>query len=119
VLHRSAKLAWGISQKYKSEQIADFDNRKVAVMEEIFRAKLEQHEDVKEILLGSEDALIIKSYPDPFWGIGLDGIGRNENGHHLDEVAERATSHNMKDILSLLGRGNTAGGACVKGCLQA
>jgi ribA/ribD-fused uncharacterized protein len=77
---RSAKLAWAASQKYKSEQIVGFDDQKVAVMEEIFRAKLDQHEDIREILLGSEDAVIIKSYPDPFWGIGQDGVGKNEMG---------------------------------------
>ena len=77
---RSAKLAWQISQKYKAQQIPDFDTRKVEVMEDICRVKVQQHEDVKEVLLESGDAAIIKSYPDSFWGIGLNGEGRNELG---------------------------------------
>jgi ribA/ribD-fused uncharacterized protein len=77
---RSAKIAWQISQKYKAQQIPDFDTRKVEVMEDICRAKLEQHEDVREVLRDSGDAAIIKTYPDPFWGIGLNGEGKNELG---------------------------------------
>ncbi len=76
----SAKLAWAVSQKYKAKQLSDFDARKVDIMEDICRAKLAQHEDVKEILLWSEGMAIIKTYPDPFWGVGLDGEGRNELG---------------------------------------
>ena len=77
---RSPKLAWALSQKYKSQQIAGFDERKVEIMEDICREKLAQHEDVREILLWSEGMAIIKTYPDPFWGVGLDGEGRNELG---------------------------------------
>lgn len=77
---RSAKLAWEASQKYKSQQMLGFEEGKVALMEDICRAKLAQHADVKEVLLWSEGMAIIKTYPDPFWGIGLDGEGRNELG---------------------------------------
>lgn len=77
---RSAKLAWAVSQKYKAQQVMGFDERKVVIMEDICRAKLAQHEDVKEVLLWSEGMAIIKTYPDPFWGVGLEGEGRNELG---------------------------------------
>jgi ribA/ribD-fused uncharacterized protein len=77
---RSAKLAWQASQKYKSQQIAGFDEGKVLLMEDICRAKLRQHEDVREVLLWSEGMAIIKTYPDSFWGVGLEGEGRNELG---------------------------------------
>ena len=77
---RSPKLAWAASQKYKAKQVEGFDQRKVEVMKDICRAKLMQHEDVKEVLLWSEGMAIIKTYPDPLWGIGLDGEGRNELG---------------------------------------
>lgn len=77
---RSPKLAWALSQQYKVQQVADFDQRKVQIMEDICRAKLVQHEDVREILLWSEGMAIIKTYPDPVWGIGLDGHGTNELG---------------------------------------
>jgi predicted NAD-dependent protein-ADP-ribosyltransferase YbiA (DUF1768 family) len=35
---------------------------------------------VREVLRDSGDAAIIKTYPDPFWGIGLNGEGKNELG---------------------------------------
>lgn len=77
---RSPKLAWALSQKYKSQQVAGFDQCKVQVMEDICRAKLEQHEDVREVLLWSDGMAIIKTYPDSTWGVGLDGQGSNELG---------------------------------------
>jgi len=77
---RSAYLAWEVSQKYKQTQLADFDARKVAIMEELFRAKLAQHPDVEKILRESGDAELVKRQDDPFWGDGEDGKGRNEMG---------------------------------------
>jgi ribA/ribD-fused uncharacterized protein len=77
---KSAYLAWEISQKYKAQQQSDWDNKKAAVMEELCRAKLKQHADVKEALLVSADSVIIKDFPDPFWGIGMDGVGQNKMG---------------------------------------
>lgn len=77
---RSAYLAWEVSQKYKDRQIPDWDDRKVEVMEQLFRAKLMQHADVREALLASGQAQIVKHQSDRFWGDGLDGSGRNEMG---------------------------------------
>ena len=54
---------------------------KVAVMKEIMRAKLLQHQDVREKLLATEDALLEKNHPrDYFWGTGKDGSGKNIMG---------------------------------------
>jgi ribA/ribD-fused uncharacterized protein len=73
--------AWEVSQKYKSQQIPDFNERKLAVMEELFRAKLDQHADVGQALIESEDLVIVKHEPkDSWWGDGPDGSGRNEMG---------------------------------------
>lgn len=73
--------AWEISQKYKSQQIADFNDRKLAVMEVLFRAKLAQHSDVHQALIDSGNALIVKhELRDSWWGDGPDGSGRNEMG---------------------------------------
>ncbi len=82
---RSPFKAWEVSQKHKSGQVADFNERKVAVMEELCRAKLAQHEDVRRELIGSGDAIIVKHIttgpkPDGFWDDGADGAGRNETG---------------------------------------
>ncbi len=77
---RSAYIAWQTSQKYKAQQLPDFEAHKLQVMEEICRAKVEQHEDVREALLESGEDVIIKNYPDKLWGIGMDGTGQNEMG---------------------------------------
>lgn len=75
----SPQKSWEQSQQYKSKQIPDWDSKKLEVMEELCRAKLVQHDDVKNALLNSGDDVILKDYPDSFWGLGLDG-GRNEMG---------------------------------------
>jgi hypothetical protein len=50
-------------------------------MEQIFRAKVAQHPDIKEILLESEDRELLKEYPtDYYWGTGADGSGQNRMG---------------------------------------
>lgn len=77
---RSAYLAWEVSQQHKQMQILDWDDRKLEVMEELFRAKLEQHADVHEALVASGEQTIVKHQADRFWGDGLDGLGRNEMG---------------------------------------
>ncbi len=82
---RSPFKAWQVSQKYKSEQQANFNERKATVMEDICRAKLQQHEDVQRELLASRDLPIIKHITtgtpaDGFWDDGVDGAGRNETG---------------------------------------
>jgi predicted NAD-dependent protein-ADP-ribosyltransferase YbiA (DUF1768 family) len=50
-------------------------------MELIFRAKLEQHADIKNILTESEDRELLKVYAtDYYWGTGADGSGQNKMG---------------------------------------
>ena len=76
----SPYLAWEVSQRHKSAQAPDFDERKAAIMEELCRAKLEQHRDVEAGLRASGEDTIVKNYPDPFWGVGRDGVGKNMMG---------------------------------------
>ncbi len=78
---RSAFLAWEVSQKYKSQQIENWDVKKSEVMEGILRAKLSQHTDVRQALLDSGEMIIVKNHPlDVFWGNGVGGLGQNELG---------------------------------------
>lgn len=73
--------AWEVSQTYKSQQIPDFNENKLSVMEELFRTKLDQHLDVRKALLDSGNTLIVKHEPkDAWWGDGPDGSGSNEMG---------------------------------------
>lgn len=74
----SAFLAREYGQS-KEGRAPDFD--KVAVMKDVMRAKLLQHADVREMLLGTGDALIEKNHPlDEYWGTAPDGSGKNAMG---------------------------------------
>lgn len=71
--------AWRVANKYKSKTKINFD--KDGVMEELFRTKLVQHEDVHEVLKLSGDRGIIKIFAtDYYWGTGADGSGQNKMG---------------------------------------
>lgn len=73
--------AWREGQKYKNNEqylVSDFD--KDAVMEELFRAKLKQHPDIRDILLESGDRELLKLHIDTYWGTGEDGKGQNKMG---------------------------------------
>jgi predicted NAD-dependent protein-ADP-ribosyltransferase YbiA (DUF1768 family) len=69
-------------QKYKNDarlQIAHFD--KLAVMEELMRAKLAQHTDIADILRESGERELLKVWEtDSYWGTGKDGSGQNLMG---------------------------------------
>lgn len=78
----SPKDAWRVAQKYKNDPtfaVPNFD--KDAVMEELMRAKLAQHQDIADILMESGDRDLIKVYDtDYYWGTGADGSGENRMG---------------------------------------
>ncbi len=78
----SPKEAWRLAQKYKKQaelMRADFD--KDAVMEELFRAKIAQHQDIVDILRESRGHELQKVIDtDSYWGTGADGTGENRMG---------------------------------------
>jgi ribA/ribD-fused uncharacterized protein len=66
----------------KDKKPNDWNEIKLSVMEEILRAKLEQHEDVKDALKRTEGREIIENSPvDIFWGIGPNKDGQNMLGN--------------------------------------
>ncbi len=70
-----------ISDSHKDVVDAGFHDKKVAIMEEILRAKFEQHEKVQRILKETGSKLVIENSPmDDFWGIGSEGNGQNMLG---------------------------------------
>ena len=70
-----------ISDTYKSETSPEFYDLKVALMEEILRAKVDQHDKVRNILKESGTKTIVENSPiDNFWGCGPDGNGENVLG---------------------------------------
>lgn len=67
--------------RYRAYRDPDWNEKKLAVMEEILRAKLSQHPEAMEALRQSGTDEIAEDSPvDYFWGTGSDGSGRNELG---------------------------------------
>jgi ribA/ribD-fused uncharacterized protein len=70
-----------VERQYATARRADWQVVKVDVMRELLRAKLAQHEDVREILTLAGTRTIIENSPwDGFWGLGPDGDGQNQLG---------------------------------------
>lgn len=68
-------------EAYKDAKDPDWTSKKVAVVEEILRAKLAQHPEAREALRESGDEDIVEDSPtDYFWGEGADGSGQNVLG---------------------------------------
>ena len=79
---RSPLQAKTLAQEiYKDANDPDWASKKVAVVEEILRAKLAQHAEAREALKESGHEDIVEDSPtDYFWGEGADGSGQNVLG---------------------------------------
>lgn len=65
----------------------DWERAKVSIMTDAVRAKFEQHDDIRAILLGTGDALLVEhTENDAYWGDGGDGSGKNMLGRVLMQV---------------------------------
>lgn len=68
---------------------ANWDHMKDNVMLEAVRAKFTQHQDLQELLLETEDALLVEhTKNDAYWGDGGDGKGKNKLGKILMKVRD-------------------------------
>lgn len=77
----SPEAVYEIAQANKANKPTTWAEEKVGVMEQILRAKAQQHEDVREALKRSGKRTIIENSPfDDFWGSGPDGTGQNMVG---------------------------------------
>ena len=77
----SPEEAQKIAHRYKPKMPKDWHYTKVAVMEEILRAKLVQHEIVCDALKRTGKRKIIENSPiNAFWGCGSAGDGKNMMG---------------------------------------
>jgi N-glycosidase YbiA len=66
---------------YRGARDPDWDQKKVAVLQEILRAKIAQHPEAREALHASGREDIVEDSPtDYFWGEGADGTGLNMLG---------------------------------------
>jgi ribA/ribD-fused uncharacterized protein len=69
------------NETYRAARDPDWARRRVAVLEEILRAKLAQHPEAQEALRRSGHEDIVEDSPtDYFWGEGADGSGQNMLG---------------------------------------
>lgn len=65
----------------------DWDSYRLVAMKAAVSAKFTQHEALRQMLLDTEDAILIEDSPvDAFWGCGADGQGKNHLGRILMEV---------------------------------
>ena len=80
-------IAKRLGRSHKQPLRKDWESVKDAVMREAVLAKFEQHEDLRAILLGTGDALLVEhTANDSYWGDGGDGSGLNRLGHILMQV---------------------------------
>lgn len=78
LLARSPDAVKMISDPNISNQPEDWNEHRVAVMEEVLRAKAQQHQDVRDVLKKTGSRTIVENSPvDNFWGCGSDGQGEN------------------------------------------
>jgi N-glycosidase YbiA len=67
----------------------DWEQVKDEIMKKAVLCKFETHADIREILLATNDKLIIENAPGDYdWGCGRDGSGTNKLGQILMEVRE-------------------------------
>lgn len=70
-----------LAEKSRDFWRADWDRLKLRIMEDILRAKLQQHSYCRKKLLETGEMPIVEDSPyDSFWGIGLDRRGENRLG---------------------------------------
>jgi ribA/ribD-fused uncharacterized protein len=65
----------------------DWETVKLNVMRRAIRAKFAQHDDIRAMLVGTDDHKLIEAAAkDAFWGEGADGRGKNWLGKILMEI---------------------------------
>lgn len=84
---RSPMIAARLGRSRKEPIRPDWEVVKVAVMRKAVVAKFTQHEEIRRILLGTGDALLVEhTANDGYWADAGDGSGQNMLGKILMEV---------------------------------
>jgi ribA/ribD-fused uncharacterized protein len=77
------------NETFRATRDPDWNTKKLAVVEEILRAKLAQHPEAQDALRDSGDEDIVEDSPtDYFWGAGADGSGQNMLGRLWMKIRE-------------------------------
>lgn len=78
---RSPKDAQDFANKHSAYDDPDWKEKKLTIMEEIIRCKLEQHPYIRETLLVTGNKQLVEmNDKDEFWGWGKDHNGQNHLG---------------------------------------
>jgi N-glycosidase YbiA len=89
--NRQAK-AMGRNVRFSPSELAIWDGTwALEVMLRANIAKFSQVDECREWLINTGDARLIEHRPDPLWGDGMNGSGRNLLGHVLEVVRARIT----------------------------
>jgi ribA/ribD-fused uncharacterized protein len=86
---KSPRIAARLGRSRQVPMRPDWEEVKDAVMREAVLAKFTQHEDLRQILLDTGDALLVEhTANDAYWGDGGDGSGKNMLGKTLMGVRQ-------------------------------
>jgi ribA/ribD-fused uncharacterized protein len=86
---KSAAKAKSLGRSRKFKLRRDWEAVKDSIMREAVLAKFTQHADIRAVLLGTGDAVLIENSPtDDYSGCGADGHGKNKLGRILMSVRE-------------------------------
>lgn len=86
----------GRSRKFPLRK--DWGKVKDSIMYEAVLKKFQQHEDIRKILLNTEDKKIIEhTTNDSYWGDGGDGSGKNKLGIILMQVRKHLKKQGSSD----------------------
>ena len=73
----------------------DWEQVKEDVMRKALEAKFTQNDNIKEILLSTDDKILIENSPnDYYWGCGSDQSGKNRLGVLLMELRDKLKQNN-------------------------
>ena len=90
---KTPRLAARIGRDRKNKLRRDWESVKVQVMTDAVRAKFQQHEDLRELLMSTGEAKLVEhTSNDAYWGDGGDGSGRNMLGVVLMRVRDELSS---------------------------
>jgi ribA/ribD-fused uncharacterized protein len=80
--------AMGRSRKFRLRR--DWERVKDGIMREAVLAKFTQHADLRAVLLGTGEAVLVENSPtDDYWGCGAHGGGKNKLGRILMSVRQQ------------------------------
>lgn len=72
-----------------NDQLVGWEEVKDNIMLQIVYAKFSQHAQLKQLLLSTDNAMLVEASPtDYYWGEGKDGTGQNKLGEILMQVRD-------------------------------